>query len=385
MKAILLFITVISAYQENLKAESKMDVITETTKDKKTVFGVELYSRTKNDGLRGIKFELDFNSAQLLIGDSNRLNWGIACSDLEFCQIISQETKSDVYHGIKYDYQEGDIQLFVSKDNQLNEEDLEESDFRYIEKLDKPVESQWGVLGLSPSSNFFNYLNRLYKDFNLAVYLRQREGEWLLDLYLNHDQEEVKGEHAALKTDIWAVQGILSTFPLPKTICFDLLGNYLLNYRNSVELCNSNINKVCNGKESCKYSEADFDKAEKLTITIDSIVYDILPKDYLKEGKDNKIECVVADQNQEKDCDYSVGRYFLEKYPIMLSIGDTSKITLLERFRYKQDIGLIVAVIIGVIILMGILTGFLEILILKLKKQEEKDGEGVNERLNVEA
>ena len=88
-----------------------------------------------------------------------------------------------------------------------------------------------------------------------------------------------KGSTVALKTDIWAVQGILSTFPLPKTICFDLLGNYLLNYKNSVELCNSNINKVCNGKESCKYSEADFDKAEKLTITIDSIVYDILPKD----------------------------------------------------------------------------------------------------------
>lgn len=385
MKAILLFITVITAYQETLKAESKMNVITEKTKDKKTVFGVELYTRTKNNGLSGIKLELDFNSPQLLIGDTNRLDWGIVCSDLEFCQIISQETKSDVYHGINYDYQEGDIQLFVSKDNQLNEEDLEESDFRYIEKLDRPVESQWGVLGMSPSSNFFNYLNRLYKDFNLAVFLRQREGEWLLDLYLNHDQEEVKGEHVALKKDVWAVQGIMSTFPLPNTICFDLFGDFLLNYRNSADLCNSNINKVCEGKQSCKYSEADFDKADKLTITVDSIVYEILPNDYLKEGKDNTIECIVADQKQEKGCDYSVGRYFLEKYPIMLSIGDTNKITLLERFRYKQDIVLIVAVIIGVIILMGIVTGFLEILLLKLKKQDEQDGEGLNERLNDEA
>lgn len=384
MKAILLFIAVAYASQETLMAESKLNVIKEKPEGRASMFGIELLTRTKDSSLLSSRFILDFNSSKVLIGDSNKLDWGLNCSDLEFCQITKQDVLKDNYNGISYEYQEGSIQLFVSKDNVFSEDDPEESDFRYVEKADKAFDNNWGVLGLSPTSDFFNYLNRLYKDFNVSVFMRQKEDEWELDLYMNHDQNEVKGEHTILEKDVWAVSAMYGAFPVAITLCFDIVGDHLLNFRGAKNVCKNNMIKICDGEESCKYSKADLDKAETLKININSILYEFAPKEYLKEGDDGNVECVLVDEPRPEVCDYSAGRYFSERYPPILSIGETNKITLLERFRYKQNVPLIVATIIGTIIMMVIVTGLFELIILKLKKKDSSKDEGLTERLNVD-
>lgn len=346
-------------------------------------FLLSLYVDTTSSKKTPVPLSIDFNSSSLLMGDSNKLNWGINCSDISDCQITDPALRKDSYNGNNYKYQTAKVPIRFSSQLDSPPRDIK-MDFRYIEERDSGFDSN-GVVGLSPDSDYFKYVRHVYGPTDMAVYLRKKDKgnkgeEWELDLILRHCQDEMMGEHKLLNKSQWSFQAQVNDLS-SGVACLDPMANMALGFKGAANICDQSLSKVCGEEKSCNYKGADLNKADSITVNISNTIYTIKGEDYMFNNN-GKVGCGLVESNSNSFCDFTLGRLFAARYPPVLLIDSEMKVLFLERFKYKQNMGMITAVIIGCVVMLGLVIAALELLLFRMKRSEkEEETDSLTEKL----
>ena len=378
MKANLCLILVVSynASGAQVPREAKLAIVLEYAKSGSLSVGLNIYS-SANGELTTVPQKVDFRVPETLIGDREKIGWGFACSVDSGCTITNNQPQISWYNYMVYSYvkAEGLLQLFdnpseiVFKGPALK--------FRYVEDIDDMYRTNWGVVGMSPDSEFFKYVRGNVGDFNIAIDHRltdRSNDRWTMNMYLNHPANGVKVETELLSPNKWQFRGysdlIAKERPL---ICLDPLGDYLLNFNKSAEFCLENIRKICRNQDNCQVTSMDFSLASAIAYEINGAEFVFEPRDYLLV-KDNSIRCRLSNSQLRNGCDLTIGRYTLEKYPPVLIIGSKPRLRFLAYFSYQQDMLMVRTIIATTVASLLFLYLMLELCISRLKDEESSKG-----------
>lgn len=264
---------------------------------------------------------------------------------------------------------------------------------------DKWQLDNWGILGISPSGSFFNYLKGAYSKsdtISLAVKHTLSEADSENDLlrfsvqvFLNPDQSKHYKNSDVLATfptpegqDFWSVKGDVTLGDTDfgykaQNICLSSIGNELFGVIDSLVWCDKIKKIVCNGDiKHCTKSKADLDKAPKITFTLGDKEVEFGSDDYIY-FKNDDLECRIGDicdQRSEGVCEQGtqvvLGKLFFEKYTPMFNLetktGNTS-ITFIKNFKAPEE-RVVVWLIIGIV---AALIAILALVYIVVKKRKE--------------
>ena len=258
---------------------------------------------------------------------------------------------------------------------------------------------KWGILGISPKGDFFNYLRKIYsKSENIMVALKHTLSEadsdnnllrYIVQVYMNPDKakhyedKNVIGPYQIPTTnDYWNVRGSIKLGDTQfsykdQNICLSTIGNELFGVIDSLVWCNEVKKLVCKGDtQHCTKTKADLDKAPKIVITFEKDTIEFDSTDYVY-FKDDDLQCRfgdICDQRSEGVCDTDtqvvLGKMFFEKYTPLLNLntktGETS-VSFAKDFKAPKE-RVIIWLIIGIV---AAIIAVLALVYIIVKKRKE--------------
>lgn len=161
----------VSAFTSKMLTENKwMPTNTELPSIQETVLDVNYQGTTlvlKNKD-QEMNFSVDLSYDDVLIPNQTKWDWGVQCDqENKDCQMTTQVVKGnyqvDSYSGLR-----GSLTLKLFKDQVDPKEKL--NFVNVSEKVLSWKPEKWAVLGMSPKSNFINYLRaNTDKDFTMSL------------------------------------------------------------------------------------------------------------------------------------------------------------------------------------------------------------------------
>ena len=344
--------------------------------------------------------EIDINHCFSIIGDLDNPNvkWGISCKDpaQNSCQVDDTNTKDDFYNFFLYKYKPASVHVRLNSPEKLVVDNLKKLPIRLHQGGQKWYLDTAGTLGLSPQSEFGNYLRAAYKtDVPLAIKykatnpkvsseLLQFNSYVVLNPTLNATQIITSFTYAATE-NFWSLKGALK------------LANTEYNYNNINFILTSNANEIiqtidamdfchriqevaCNGLilANCNKTNADLTKLSNLEFTFNEKVFSFTPAEYTFYNDRDVLDCRVGDVGSLRSdyqvppkTEFALGKMFFEKYiPLFTFNADgTAKLTFLNTLEVKEknsSIWLILGIV-GAVIAIAV------ILYIMMHKKENRD------------
>ena len=252
--------------------------------------------------------------------------------------------------------------------------------------------TSWGVLGLAPKGDFFNYLVGLYDEspkVSLAlkhtVYNKDAPSDDLsfnVETFINPDpvkhykNEDVVGTYLIDTDEVnsWYLEGSISLadtemgYPSQK-ICLDSYTNDLFGVVEGNIWCQRVRQKVCGATSAkdCPKSKADLSKAPIITLKLSNTTISFTDEDYIffdSEGLQCRIGDPCTARSQEtcpQNTEVVLGKLFMEKYTPILEVNreeNITKLTLTKYFRSPPNrkmlwmgigIAIVVVAVVGII------------------------------------
>ena len=339
--------------------------------DEYSVIGMNFYFDGK-DTYYHVLMKIDFNISEVLLGDENDLGWGITCQKQLNC-LIHEGEKEAMYKTFDYRYLDAETAV---KFNEIYDKTVftdTRLKFRFIKEINKAFQDIIGIVGMAPNGEIFKFLRSCYGDFNLALdYRKEKQTKnWVMNMYLNHEQNHVKGEHYVSLPDKWSLIASFGHQKGMQTLCVEIREKYLINFEGASKVCLKNFKKICNGASSCSSINAKYSKAETLQLVIDNIRYELKGRDYLY-FENNTLKCRLKDLPHQEYCEISVGRYFIQKYPVVFIFEEKPKIRFLKVFRYNQDMNLVYKIIAFIVTALLIMLMSIEGALCRIKRKNLK-------------
>ena len=249
----------------------------------------------------------------------------------------------------------------------------------------------WGVIGLAPKGDFFNYLLNVYDETpEIAIALKHtvidndvssEDLSFKVQSYMNpiasqhYQPKNIIGEYI-INTDLvnnWYLKGSISLensdfVYSDQKLCLDSFTNDLFGIIDGEIWCQQVRKQVCgtiNAKD-CPLLKADLSKAPKITLVLENITISFSEKDYVYFNSEG-LQCRIGDPSTARlhetcsqDTEVVLGKLFFAKYTPILKIDRVkgiTKIILTDYFEAPSDkkyIWMKIGITIGIIVVLGI-------------------------------
>ena len=309
---------------------------------------------------------VNFGFSKIILSDIEKMNKGIECKDgKNTCKKRNNEKSLGSYNSSSFIYNDAEI-FFRFKINQKIDKKGKKVDFLLMEdNIDKWPFYLDGVLGLSPQSEFGNYLRNNFQDDISFIFHFYYEKNDLIktdlldigsDILMNPSIAE--GDKLIQidfdnKKNFWDFK---ANFEIENTdvnlknlnICITNSFNDLIILKDDKKLCDSIKKIACDNKigNDCKKKNVNFKKLPKLIFILENKKkLEFLAKDYIYFTKENVLECRFGNIENlksfgtcDKNSEFAVGKVFLSKfYPVFVFNKDkTSSLIFLDFFKFHQ-------------------------------------------------
>ena len=336
----------------------------------------------------------DFGTDYTVIGDDKTQDWGLVCDDT--CQTRSDTMFEDYFQYMVYEYKEADVYLRSISKQKLITETKPKMSFRLVEGGQKWPLGSSGVLGLSPSGSFAEYVRQMYDNgLSLIIGFESYKDDNGDRNYRNSVAQNptIKKESLIAKYNIgndkkhWTLVGDVDTsiasFNSNNTdICLTNQDDSIILIENGDVYCEQLLNQICKGKkfDECKEGDIDYDNAPELTVNVCDIKYTFNAKEYIFFNSEGIAQCRIGDIfniNSLGVCPLktkaAIGMSFFEKYTPVLGFNKdgSSEISFVTDFEFPKNGGSW-GTIISFAIVLGVVLIVVFILSLKKKAHDEK-------------
>ena len=318
------------------------------------------FSKTKTNHL--IDFAINFNSDVTILADKEHFDWGVDCSLSNDCQVTNEDTEEDYAYNVQYYYKNAQAYIRPSSDTYATDQKLKALDIRLMEKTNEWMTKGWGLIGFGPQGDFANYIRALYEEnFKILFYFYRSNDHHSHYDYVNYSviapTIEKKNYIDKIKLSssdkYWNVYTHINlgekSIAHNAQTCLTNFGNDILYLLNADQFCEDIQRLICDGKygSECTKDIADLSKAPKLTITIQEKKYEITHKHYIKNTKNNKVECrfgqifnLRGSMNCAPGAEFGLSKGFFEIFvPIIeFKTDGSSQIIFLKKYVIPQSI-----------------------------------------------
>lgn len=314
-------------------------------------------------------FEVNLSYPKTFIGQISEVGWGINCDwkntlKMNSCIVKSDDTKIVTYGSVNIKVKPADIHLRLSQSIKLNNVDLAMTKLSIglVVGGDAWPMENWGVIGLSPQSDFADYYRGIYNNpFQILMQFKsstfdqdQKHVEFKLNSVLNPSYKAgdiIAQNSLAKNATYWTLDGGLTMISdlwkiKPGKICLSSLTDDVLIMPDAKERCDAVKKLVCPNyvSEPCVKQVANFLKAPVIEIQFDDKSAKISPEMYLYFQNDN-LECRFEELKsiQQNECDpessFGIGKFFLQYFVVILEYGleEDNKLILLNHFERESD------------------------------------------------
>jgi hypothetical protein len=292
-----------------------------------------------------VTFLFDLGTHFAIMGDTERIGWGIECTEQVHC-IREDLPVSDLWYLKHYlQVKESQIHLRLAREvpveMTMEVPEVLRMSWKLIVGPGEWFFEDWGVIGLSPSSVMTKYiLEATDATLSFLPFYKRVNDELDFRLFLhpviNAALIKTIYQLPACISLHWAFVASLSFSDIPdptpsETFCINSQSNDLLLFFNKAEMCFRIHRIICDGRfgSQCTRDIATIHRAPNITIAINDVPFDFTPDEYLQyEG--NSIRCKFGDMTEmvlNDGCPanslYGVGKSFFEKYPAVFTLEKT--------------------------------------------------------------
>jgi hypothetical protein len=355
-----------------------------------TVFTVDNQNNTKGQIAKTI-VDLSFDDIYVPSGDGTK--GSIVCKDTYKC--TEGEAKSCEYMGIKVSCNAANSLLRFKQGDAQSVNDVPTLDFKLLTP-DTIWTSKFGnngVLGLSPKSPFWAYLDKAYEpatNFDLSYKLDLKSDQDMYSLTrielddaaqltMNGRLEDTEMAFSDFDAKygawVWKSAKVSLTSGKPNTsmpICIDNSVNTFfmandVDYKNLKETVLKQLCSIEDGKEYCLKADSEFSNVDDMAIIFEgnnkkSVSVDMGAFDFIHYDEQNRAQFGIQPLNASKLCngqqgiDFAVGRLFFLKAELTIrSLGQGKfQLGVATVRRPQMMILVILLVIVGIVLIIGI-------------------------------
>ncbi len=291
------------------------------------IYAVEILEGIKSDNLAKTWLHISLDQKKTIIGDYTQLGWGIKC-ELPECR-KSQLPTNGTFENVIYKYLPSEAFFLMSNGYDFNNtREIQKMKFDLIQDDFKnwPL-GDWGVLGLAPDGDFLTYIRNTFGDFSFTFDFDHNtysnSPSYKLNLYLNHEENQIISSHKLSVPNKWVLFGSLQDNEKIGEICFNYNECFYLSFKGASEFCQKEIKKACPENEPCTSLNINFHLSDSFKITIQNVDYVIYPNQYLRFSPEGELKCLMKDiplKYADKSCLFELGLDFLKTHPPMYQI-----------------------------------------------------------------
>jgi len=369
--ALALLLLVAGSYADNtLGADVELNVSSEMA-DARNVLGFETFiGNGKEDPVVSQYFEHNFGLNETIIGDIDTAKWGIKCVDTgsasdNTCIIDDAADQTDFYFYSMYLYKQAHVVTRLIGSEKVNVDDINKLPIRLVTSPNVWPLKKLGVVGLTPSGDYANYITKLYSGDNSLLFGYAAKDATVASANLQFDnhvvinpvyQDTVKAASFTYdaKAAVWdqkatATIGDSQIKYTDTQVCFANTANDLIVVIDGQSQCDYVRATVCGGKlgNDCTKTIYDPKQAPKITIAFGSTVLEFTGDDYIYFDN-NVLQCRfgdLSDVRSQRVCsdgtEFAVGRLFFAKYmPVIHFLGGgKTKLELITSYNFKPGPG----------------------------------------------
>lgn len=329
--------------------------------------GIEIEIGSGHEFSKNIRrFEVNIGYPEILIGNNQKIGWGINC-DLDSsvqsnsCKITNEVEEQINFQKIKLKVQSAELHLKLHSTDQINGTDAIKAKAKLISQSEPWPISNWGIIGLSPHSEFVKYIKALYQSDSFEImlfFINDDEYHFKKEIMFKfrpvinpkYPKEAITSTHSIPENALfWSINGSLEitdkTWNIETTpICLSSTANYLILIENAHERCLAIKKVICSSltEEVCKKQDSDLDLAPILKITLETKEY-LIPSHKYLFYKQNTLECAFGEikYHRGEDCPenslFGIGKqFFTDQIPVFKFSKDGSlAVTFLDNYRIE--------------------------------------------------
>lgn len=348
----------------------------------------------KESAVTSLSFEYNFGKSETIIGDSQKTDWGIECTDTadkynNSCSVVDDKVQTEYYYSSAYDYKKAQLHIRLLTDEKLDVTEKQHLPVQLVTGGQKWAVKNAGVLGLAPTGDFANYSRNILSDdltllFGYSISDATVENDDLV--FDNHavvnpvytDADKTLSLDFDEKAKFWNATGDISIndteFIYKNTnVCFTSIANELIIVAENIVSCDAIREKVCDFKVNpkCTKDTSDISKAPAITVTFGGVTLSFKGEDYIYYKKNGDVACRIGDLSSLKpftvcaeNTEIALGRTFFAHYYPALTFrkNGTSALTLLKSYSFVEPSSNKLWIILGIIaavIIIGIVLFFL--------------------------
>lgn len=323
---------------------------------KEMFHGVALYLGTmKHESRPRVVFYFDLGIHWALVGNANKIGFGIDCLREFSCQVEDKPVEEFWY--MKQALLVQPALTHLTTDPHIDFDPFgsgilqTKMPLKLIEGRGEWLLEDWGAIGLGPNSVFASYLKKVHSGpISFVPYFKRVNDDLDFRLIINPTvPPETQLVTVTLPADSrhWAMEGKLyfsdqAPPALDSTFCFTTSSHEVVLVQSRSEQCFRIHKIICNGRfgSHCTRSLAVIHKAPTLRVTVKGKEFDFPPEEYLQyEGE--MIKCKFGDMSEilsSEGCSpkatLGLGNGFFEKFPTVFGsgAGKSHTITILSAY-----------------------------------------------------
>lgn len=310
-------------------------------------YSVEIYAGSRVTVFQKTNLMVDLNFRKTIIADKTKISWGVNCESPDCSKGTEQGTA--VYKKFTYKYLPAQGLFALTNQADLNDtQTLAKLNFDFLQE----IPTNWpfngmGVIGMSPDSDFLNYLANNFGDVSVTMHFVPNDKEQLgqpafkLQVYLNHEDTQIITNHKIKLPDRWVLDGWIEETQTSGNIELNFQEYFIISFIGASKFCNAQIANVCPKDEKCAEGNINLHQAQKFKFKIQNTEYFIYPEEYLRFSKQGELMCLMREfhpDHQSLDSFAQLGLNYILTHTPMYSIkGGVPYIGFLRFFDIKDD------------------------------------------------
>lgn len=403
LKDILVLLALMLRIKSSNKLQNDVGLVVSSLKIGQTTYqAVEGYIGVGSEATKlFVSFQYNFSRKKSIIGNFERVYWGISCKDtdaqyINSCRITNDEEKADFYEYNTFKYKDASLYYRFNNIDKLVSEGIEPLPVQLVTGGQRWSLESLGVLGLAPYGDFAGYVKRMWEDNTGLLFAYEaiedsssnQDISYKTHVVLNPVFDE-SGDNIILdmdeKAESWAHLGDVSMegTELDYTntkVCFTSLANELILIVDSEELCDTIRGKICKNLKikDCTKTVADLSLAPDMKFTFKKKILIIEAEDYIYFDMKEIVNCRFGDITAmrskgacDSDTEVAVGKTFFQRImpALFFNKDGSSRLYLVPRYQFDEPVTTSWMVICGICGAIGVAI----IIFILLKRKRDND------------
>jgi hypothetical protein len=293
------------------------------------VYSVEIYAGSRVQVFQKTNLMVDLNFKKTIIADKAKISWGVNCEAPDCIKCGDEEFGQFRTFAYKYLPAKGVFGLDSRFD--LNDtQTLARLNFDFLQEIpDNWPFNGLGVIGMSPDSDFLNYLNNNFGDVSVTMHFMPNHSEELghspvnLQVYLNHEETQIITNHRIKLQDRWVLDGYIEASQASGNIQLNFQDTFIVSFLGAKKFCDAQIALACPKDEKCSAENINIHQAQKFKFRIQNTDYFVYPEEYLQFVKTGDLECLMREfqpDDSSIDCFAQIGLGYMVTHTPVYSI-----------------------------------------------------------------